>query len=69
MTSPRYSLVLLAAATAVAASAAPTRDARRQEIRRVLWVPDLLPALEAEHYGEGEMAPGAIAERVSDKAK
>jgi hypothetical protein len=35
----------------------------------VLWVPDLLPALEAEHYGEGEMAPGAIAERVSDKAK
>jgi hypothetical protein len=69
VTSPRYSLVLLAAATAIAAPAAPTRDARRQEIRRALWVPDLLPALEAEDYGEGEMAPGAMAERVSGKAK
>jgi dienelactone hydrolase len=53
------------ATVAIAAPAAPTRDARRQQIRRALLVPDTLPALEAEHYGQVEIAPGVIAERVS----
>jgi hypothetical protein len=73
VTSPRYSLVLLAAVVVAIAAPdapdAPTRDARRQQIRRALWVPDLLPALEVEQYGQVEIAPGVIAERVSGKAK
>jgi dienelactone hydrolase len=65
VTTPQYSLLLLVATVAIAAPAAPTRDARRQQIRRALLVPDLLPALEAERYGQVEIAPGVIAERVS----
>ena len=39
---------------------APTREAKRQQIRRALMVPEALPALEAEHYGQIEIAPGVI---------
>jgi dienelactone hydrolase len=59
---PRYSLLLLLAALA---TGAPTREARRQQIRAALLVPETLPALAAEHYGQVEIAPGVIAERVS----
>src|SRR5664280_1675031 len=50
---------------AIAAPAAPTRPETRQQIRRALLVPEALPALEAEHYGQVEIAPGVVAERVS----
>jgi hypothetical protein len=59
---PRYSLLLLLAALA---TGAPTREVRRQQIRAALLVPETLPALAAEHYGQVEIAPGVIAERVS----
>jgi dienelactone hydrolase len=48
-----------------AAPTASTRDAERQQIRRALLVPETLPALEAEHYGQVDIAPGVTAERVS----
>jgi hypothetical protein len=41
------------------------RDAERQQIRRALLVPETLPALAAESYGQAEIAPGVTAERVS----
>jgi dienelactone hydrolase len=60
---PRYALALLLAA---GATAGPWDAAeKRQQIRRALLVPDALPALAAEHYGQVEIAPGVIAERVS----
>jgi len=46
--------------TAMPGDAAPTREAKRQQIRRALLVPEALPALEAEHYGQVEIAPGVI---------
>jgi hypothetical protein len=56
--------VLLLPATGSIAAApgdtAPTREAKRQQIRRALLVPEALPALEAEHYGQVEIAPGVI---------
>jgi len=59
--------VLLLLATAASAAApgdtaptALTREAKRQQIRRALMVPEALPALEAEHYGQIEIAPGVI---------
>jgi hypothetical protein len=57
--------LLLATAAAAAAPGdavptVPTREAKRQQIRRALMVPEALPALEAEHYGQIEIAPGAI---------
>jgi dipeptidyl aminopeptidase/acylaminoacyl peptidase len=50
-------------ATTVAAT--PARDEKRKQIRAALFVPDPLPALAAEKYGESEIASGVIAERVS----
>ena len=44
---------------------APTRDQKRRQIRSALFVPDPLPALQVENYGQIEIAPGVIAERVS----
>src|SRR5258708_26807733 len=38
---------------------------QRRKIRSTLFVPDPLPALESESYGQFEAAPGVIAERVS----
>jgi beta-galactosidase len=40
-------------------------DAGRRRIRSTLFVPDPLPALEAETYGQFEPAPHVVAERVS----
>jgi len=37
----------------------------RQRIKSTLFVPDPLPRLEVQHYGQFEPAPGVIAERVS----
>jgi dienelactone hydrolase len=37
----------------------------RQRIKATLFVPDPLPSLEVEHYGQFEPSPGVIAERVS----
>jgi dienelactone hydrolase len=65
------SLLLLLAAGAIAgapgdaAPSAPSRDAERQQIRGALLVPEALPALAAERYGQVEVATGVIAERVS----
>jgi beta-galactosidase len=42
-----------------------TGDADRQKIRATLFVPDPLPALATETYGQFEPAPHVIAERVS----
>src|SRR5436305_1549030 len=39
--------------------------ATRTEIRAALFVPATLPTLQSENYGESEIAPGVIAERVS----
>src|SRR5262249_55373130 len=36
-----------------------------KQIRAALFVPDPLPALAAENYGQVEVAPGVVAERVS----
>ena len=47
------------------ATAVTTRDEKRMQMRAALFVPDPLPALEVESYGEIEVAPGVIAERVS----
>ena len=55
----------IAGAPGDAAPTVPTREGKRQQIRRALLVPEALPALEAEHYGQIEIAPGVIAERVS----
>jgi hypothetical protein len=55
----------VAAATAAAWDGAPTRAEKRQQIRRALLVPETLPAIEAEPYGQVEIAPGVTAERVS----
>jgi dipeptidyl aminopeptidase/acylaminoacyl peptidase len=44
---------------------AGTREEARKQIRAALFVPDPLPALAVERYGESEIAPGVIAERVS----
>jgi dienelactone hydrolase len=38
---------------------------KRKQIRAALLVPDKLPALAAENYGQVEVAPGVVAERVS----
>ncbi|HEY1493275.1 MAG TPA: prolyl oligopeptidase family serine peptidase [Candidatus Solibacter sp.] len=58
----RWLTVVLLAATV---AAAPSREETRKQIRAALFVPDPLPALAAEKYGESEIAPGVIAERVS----
>src|SRR6266700_1113006 len=44
---------------------AGTGSEQRRKIRSTLVVPDPLPALESESYGQFEAAPGVIAERVS----
>jgi hypothetical protein len=41
---------------AAAWDGAPTRAEKRQQIRRALLVPETLPALEAEPYGQVEIA-------------
>ena len=57
---------LLAPLFVLAACAfAPSRAEERRQIRAALFVPDPLPALQAESYGEIEIAPGVTAERVS----
>src|SRR5689334_15802215 len=38
---------------------------QRRKIRSTLFVPNSLPALESESYGQFEAAPGVVAERVS----
>ena len=62
-------LVLAARAPAQETTAAPlsadTVGRLRAEIRSALFVPDPLPALDAESYGQFEPAPGVVAERVS----
>ncbi len=40
-------------------------DEQRRKIKSTLFVPDPLPALETETYGQFEPAPGVVAERVS----
>jgi dienelactone hydrolase len=62
--------IFLFAVTALAAPApapapAATHQQKRQQIRAALFVPDPLPALKPESYGQIEIAPGVIAERVS----
>jgi len=63
-----FGLALLAiftiAATAGAADES-SRDETRRRIKTRLFVPDPLPALEQESYGQIEPAPGVLAERVS----
>jgi dienelactone hydrolase len=44
---------------------APSRAEERRQIRAALFVPDPLPALQLESYGQIEIAPGVTAERVS----
>ena len=52
-------------APAPAPAPPPTREQKRQQIRAALFVPDPLPALRPESYGQIDIAPGVIAERVS----
>ena len=58
-------LVGLAVCAALADGPLPTRDEERRQIKSTLFVPDPLPALQLENYGQIEIAPGVIAERVS----
>ena len=46
-------------------SAPGTGDEQRRRIRSTLFVPDPLPPLNTESYGQFEPAPGVIAERLS----
>ncbi|MDE3166329.1 MAG: prolyl oligopeptidase family serine peptidase, partial [Acidobacteriota bacterium] len=50
---------------AVAALAATNAADQRRQIRAALRVPERLPALAVESYGQSEIAPGVIAEHVS----
>ena len=47
------------------AAASASLEQERSQIRSALFVPDPLPALQPENYGQIEIAPGVIAERVS----
>jgi dienelactone hydrolase len=44
---------------------AATLEEKRRQIADTLFVPRPLPSLAVEHYGQVEIAPGVIAERVS----
>jgi dienelactone hydrolase len=50
---------------AVAAASSASLEEERSQIRAALFVPDPLPALRPENYGQIKIAPGVIAERVS----
>jgi len=56
---------LLAGFTAVAQPTTSDRDETRRRIKATLFVPDPLPALQTETYGQMEPAAGVVAERVS----
>ena len=47
------------------AAASASLEQERSQIRSALFVPDPPPALQPENYGQIEIAPGVIAERVS----
>jgi len=64
LTSRSITPVLLLAAVA-AVFALGNEEQQRAGIRSALFVPDPLPALQPESYGQIEIAPGVIAERVS----
>jgi dienelactone hydrolase len=64
MTLSRPILAVLCAAV-LGAAPQPALDRQRREIRSTLFVPDPLPALTLEAYGQVEVAPGVVAERVS----
>jgi dienelactone hydrolase len=61
------SRLILAALCAAALTAAPESalDGQRRQIRSTLFVPDPLPDLKLEAYGQFDVAPGVVAERVS----
>jgi dienelactone hydrolase len=54
-----------AAKPQTAAPAVDSRDAKRARIKSTLHVPNPLPPLAVEQYGQFEPAPGVVAERVS----
>jgi dipeptidyl aminopeptidase/acylaminoacyl peptidase len=58
-------LLLLFFAGVVFAQTAPNRAVEREKIGSTLFVPNPLPPLAVETYGEFQPAPGVIAERVS----
>jgi dienelactone hydrolase len=64
LTSRSITQVLLLVAVA-AVFALGREKQQRDGIRSALFVPDPLPALQPESYGQIEIAPGVIAERVS----
>ena len=59
------SLTLLLAISAALSLAAPNREEERAKIKATLFVPNPLPALETQTYGQFDAAPGVIGERVS----
>jgi len=54
----RYLILLILGVPVLAAG-------QRDRIRAALFVPENLPAVDAESYGEADIAPGVVAERVS----
>jgi dienelactone hydrolase len=66
-TLPRFVFIrgLIAFLLLPAAALPGTHEEQRRQIRSALFVPDPLPALQPESYGQSEIAPGVIAERVS----
>ena len=64
-------MLLLSAGFAASPAPQPTKPAKpdradeRNRIKAALFVPNRLPALESESYGQFEPAPGVVAERVS----
>ena len=58
-------LALLAGFTAVAQQAPTSSDETRRRIKATLFVPDPLPPLRTETYGQMQPATGVVGERVS----
>jgi hypothetical protein len=52
------------AANAADQPATTSREQQRKQIQAALYVPDPLPALHVENYGQFDPAPGVVAERV-----
>jgi dienelactone hydrolase len=65
MVIPRRLIFVVLSAALLAAAPESALDGQRHRIESTLFVPDPLPSLQPEAYGQFEIAPGVVAERVS----
>jgi dienelactone hydrolase len=61
----RAGLAIMGLLAGIGVFAASPRVEKRAQIRAALLVPEKLPALAVQQYGQVEVAPGVVAERVS----